>query len=593
VRTSWGLHARPSRRAFIWLVVAAAALVALGVWRLQGSAEAQDSQSLATATRGPIVVTVGGVGQIVDGLSGQSTPSTPSTSSSSTGGGSSPPANAVYPSASGTVSNVLVAPGQSVVAGQTLAIVDDGGTASSAAAQAQIDLETALLELPSSARTGALDVALANVALTKQRLAVARGPASRSDLAVADAEVKKARADLAALLRPATQAPTAEALTAARTAVRVAEQRLARLTGPPDPAAVATAEAEVKKAEADLEALVRSDRTQPVTQREIDAARSAINAAKARLAKLLGPPDSADVGAAQLELERAQADLAALLRPAAPPSPEALASAEQALVAAQEKRKRLRQGSTQADVSAAHLELLRAQADLRTLRIAMRKASTGQGSTADVPVGLGLLKIQSAQNRLSAARAAQGLLDVTSPWSGTVSAVYVSDGARVDTTTAIVSVSDLNNLAVNVNLSEFDVAQVEVGMKAVVSVDALGGETFPGTVEFVALTGTDTGGVVTFPVRVGLEDTEDLKPGMNTSVRIVVAKKANVVRVPLEAVSTNDADQEFVMVLDESGQQTEVEVETGLENNERIEIVEGLKAGARVVLPEVTAVEEE
>jgi HlyD family secretion protein len=567
----------------------------LGVWRLQGNAEAQDSQSLATATRGPIVVTVGGVGQIVDGLSGQSTSSTSSSSSSSsssTSGGSPPPANAVYPSASGTVSNVLVAPGQSVVAGQTLAIIDDGGTASSAAAQAQIDLETALLELPSSARTGALDVALANVALAKQRLAVTRGPASRSDLAVADAEVKKARADLAALLRPATQAPTAEALTAARTAVRVAEQRLAKLTGPPDPAAVATAEAEVKKAEADLEALVRSDRTQPVTQREIDAAKAAIAAAKARLAKLLGPPDSADVGAAQLELERAQADLAALLRPAAPPSPEALASAEQALVAAQEKRKRLRQGSTRADVSAAHLELLRAQADLRTLRIAMRNAS-GPGSTSDVSVRLGLLKIQSAQNRLSAARAAQGLLDVTSPWSGTVSAVYVSDGARVDTTTAIASVSDLNDLAVNVNLSEFDVADVEVGMKAVVSVDALGGESFPGTVEFVALTGTDTGGVVTFPIRVGLEDTEDLKPGMNTSVRIVVAKKANVVRVPLEAVSTNDADQEFVMVLDESGQQTEVEVETGLENNERIEIVEGIKAGTRVVLPEVTAVEEE
>jgi hypothetical protein len=46
-------------------------------------------------------------------------------------------------------------------------------------------------------------------------------------------------------------------------------------------------------------------------------------------------------------------------------------------------------------------------------------------------------------------------------------------------------------------------------------------------------------------------------------------------------------------VLDESGQETEVEVETGLETNERIEIVSGLDAGARVVLPETTAVEEE
>ena len=587
MRTTWGLRARPSRRALIWFAVAVAAVAALSVWRLHPSAEAQASQSVATATRGTIVVTVGGVGQIVDGRFGQSA------SSSTTGGGTSTPSNAVYPRAAGTVSNVLVAPGQRVSAGQTLAVVDDGGVADSTAVQAQIDLETALLELPPSARAGALDIALTNLSLAKQRLALARGPASRSDLSAADAEVKKARAELAALLKPA-QAPTAESLTAARSAVALAEQRLAKLSGPPDPAAVATAEAEVKKAEADLEALVRSDRTQPVTQKEIDAAKAAIAAAKARLAKLLGPPDPADVSAAQLELDRARAELAALLRPAPSPSPEAIAAAEQALDAAKQKRIRLRQGSTKADVTAAQLEVLRARTDLRTLRIAMRKASNGSSSsTADVPVRLGLLKIQGAQNRLSAARAAQGQLQVTSPWGGTVSAVYVAEGARVDVTTPVASVSDLDNLAVNVNLSEFDVAQVEVGMRAVVSVDALGGETFSGTVASVALAGTDTGGVVTFPVRVRLGDSEGLKPGMNTSVRIIVAKKADVIRVPLEAVTTNDEDQAFVIVLDESGQETEVEVKTGLENNERIEIVSGLAAGARVVLPEATAAAEE
>ena len=588
MRTTWGLRARPSRRALIWFAVVAAVVAGLSAWRLQGSAEAQASESVATATRGPIVVTVGGVGQIVDGLSGQS-----ASGSSASGAGSSAPANAVYPSTSGIVSDVLVAPGQQVAAGETLAVINDGGAAASAAAQAEIDLETALLELPPSARAGAIDIALTNVTLAQQRLDRARGPADQADLSAADAEVKKARAELAALLRPAP-APTAESLTAARTAVTLAEQRLAKVTGPADPVAIATAEAELKKAEADLEALVRSDRTQPVTQREIDAAKAAIAAAKARLAKLLGPPDTADVSAAQLELERAQADLAALLRPSAPPTKESVDAAEQALAAAKEKRARLRQGLPQVDVTAAQLELQRARADLRTLRIAMRKASSGSSSsTADIPVRLGLLKIQGAQNRLTTARAAQSQLEVTSPWTGTISAVYVAEGARVDSTTPVASVSDLDNLAVNVNLSEFDVAQVKVGMSAVVSVDALGGETFSGTVEYVALTGTGASGVVTFPVRVGLEDSEGLKPGMNTSVRIVVAKKANVVRVPLEAVTTDDEDQSFVTVLDESGQQTEVEVETGLENNERVEIVSGLEAGTRVVLPDVTAAQEE
>ena len=588
MRTTWGLRARPSRRALIWLGAAAVVIAGLSVWRFQGSAEAQASQNVVTATRGPIVVTVGGAGQIVDGLSAQST-----SGSSASGTGTLAPANAVYSHSSGIVADVVTAPGSNVVAGQTLAVIDDGGTADAAAAQAEIDLQTALLELPPSARAGAIDIALANLSLTKQRLALARGPASKADLSAADADVMKARADLAALLRPAP-APTAESLTAARSAVALAEQRLAKLNGPPDPAAVATAQADVKKAEADLEALVRSDRTQPVTQKEIDAGKAAIAAAKVRLEKLLGPPDPADVSAAQLDLDRARAELAALLRPAVSPSPEAISAAEQALDAAKQKRIRLRQGSTRADVTAAKLELLRARTDLRTLRIAMRRASSGgSSSTADVPVRLGLLKIQGAQNRLAAARAAQSQLDVTSPWSGTVTAVYVAKGARVDSTTPVASVADLDNLAVNVNLSEFDVAQVKVGMRATVSVDALGGETFSGTVEQVALTGTDTGGVVTYPVRISLEDSEGLKPGMNTSVRIIVAKKTDVIRLPLEAVTTNDKDQEFVTVLDESGQETEVEVETGLENAERVEIVSGVQAGARVVLPDVTTTTEE
>jgi multidrug efflux pump subunit AcrA (membrane-fusion protein) len=165
--------------------------------------------------------------------------------------------------------------------------------------------------------------------------------------------------------------------------------------------------------------------------------------------------------------------------------------------------------------------------------------------------------------------------------------VFAAPGAHVDPTTAVVAVSDLDNLAVNVNLSEFDVAQVEEGMRAVVSVDALGGEPFSGTVVFVALAGSDNGGVVTFPVRVGIEESEDLKPGMNTSVRIVIAKKASAVRVPLEAVTTDEEDRSFVTVLDANGQEIQLRVVTGLENNERIEIVKGLKAGARVVLPDI------
>jgi RND family efflux transporter MFP subunit len=375
--------------------------------------------------------------------------------------------------------------------------------------------------------------------------------------------------------------------------VTAAQTKLDKLTGPPDLSAVATAEADLKKAEADLEALVRSDRTQPVTLKEIDAAKAAIKAARLRLEKLTGPADAADVGAAQLEVERARAELAGLLRAPAGPSKPAITAAEHALLAAKARRDKVRQGTPVADVSAAEFELQKARTDLQTVKASLRRASIGGVPAVDVPVRVGLLKIRSAQNRLEAARTAEGLLEVRSQWGGIVSQVFTAPGAIVDATTPVAAVSDLDHLAVNVDLSEFDVAQVEEGMRAIVSVDALGGESFPGEVSLVAFTGVDNGGIVTFPVLVGLVNSEDLKPGMNTSVRIIVAQKKNVVRVPLEAVTQDEEDRAFVTVLDVSGQEVRRSVKIGLESTDVAEIVKGLNAGDRVVLPEVQAALEE
>jgi RND family efflux transporter MFP subunit len=189
------------------------------------------------------------------------------------------------------------------------------------------------------------------------------------------------------------------------------------------------------------------------------------------------------------------------------------------------------------------------------------------------------------------ARINKRLLTVRAPSPGTVTGLLTTRGAPVDTTTPIATVADLGRLAVSVDLSEFDVAQVRRGLTAEVNVDALGGKTFPGIVLFAAPTGSDSGGVVTFPVRVGLSRTAGLRPGMNVSVRILVAERSDVLQVPLEAVSREE-DEPTVTVLTESGEETSRTVKVGLANNEAIQIVKGLRAGERVVLPEVAPAEE-
>jgi HlyD family secretion protein len=685
------------RRALAWLALLAAVGIGIAVWQLQGAqAQAEASVPTAAAIRGDLVVSVGGVGRVVDaGSSVQLV-----LPGGSSGSGTSAPADSVTPRTSGRVTKILVAPGQEVSAGQALAQLEDGGLAAAGVKQAESDLASAHLELrqkqtsdplkgvPATAaeikagqlavdaaraklarllaparsadvnaarlelkraeadletalggtpatRSEAATIARYNVRIAKKRLGRILAPPNRADVSAAEAELAKAQAELA-LLKKAPAPPKGEVITAAEQAVDVARKKLAKLTGPADPVAVSAAQAEVKKAEADLAVLMRRP-DPPVTQQEVDAAKAALDTARLRLARLLGPPDEADVAAAMLELNKALADLATLLQLSPDPLPEQLAAAKAAVESARLKLARLLEPANPADVDTARLELARARAELRkaeagpssAARAAAREAVNaaraklvqlqGPTLTADVSVArvevgkaeadlevlrtrggpgsaidieLAQKKVQSAEARLASARFAEQELTVRAPIAGTVKTLLTVRGAPVDPSTPIATVADLGHLEVSVDLSEFDVAQVKRGMRAVVSVDALGGEAVPGKVRFVALSGSDTSGVVTFPVRVGLEEAEGIKPGMNVSVQIIVAKRKNVVQVPLEAVSGEDEDAS-VTVLNEAGEPTPRKVTLGLANNKNVEIVKGLRAGERVVIEEAGPASEE
>ena len=530
-------------RFFLLVILVAALVTAVGVWRLQGgTASAQPAPGLK-ASRGDLTVTVGGVGRIVQ--AGEPTQAPPAAGSSTASAGETP-GSAVFPQVSGQVTEFLVSPGDRVVAGEPLAVLDDGGVAAGAISQARIDLDVAQLErrqkrasdpLKGTPPTRAeLAAAAASVISARVRLGRVLLPPRAGDVSTARHDVKRAEADLETTLGGTPEA-RADAILIAEQSVELGQARLDRILAPPHPADIAVAEAEVQKAEADLEALVRSDRTQPVTKKEIDAATAAIKAARLKLERLLAPPGAADVTAARVELERARVELR---RIQAGPSHAALEAARQAVDAANARLEQLLSPALASDVSSA---------------------------------------------RLSSALAAAGPLTVRAPRRGTITALLTTLGAHVDPPTSMVVMADLERLEVRVDLSEFDIARVKRGQPATVSVDALGGQSFRGDVLFAALAGTNTSGVVTFPVQVGLADAPGLKPGMNVSVRIVVANRRNVLQLPLEAV-TQEGGEATVTVLRRSDQPISRTVKLGLANNKSVEIVKGLRAGERVVLEE-------
>jgi HlyD family secretion protein len=532
----------------------------------------------------------------------------------------------------------LVAPGDHVHAGQPLALLDDGSTAATTKLLARNDVQTALLELLQKRTSDPLkgfpatpaELAAGRLGVTSALRALARvlGPARRADVGAARMDVVRARADLETLLG-GTPAARARAMRLAQLNVQLSQDRLARLLVSPDPADVSAAKADVRKTEADLAVLLRPP-AGPLPE-QVTAARQAVVVAQRKLAAAQATGDPDKIEAAQLDLDTAQADLATLLAPPQRPLPAEIEAAKQAVEAAQAKLAKLLGPPNQSDLNAARLDLQRARTELQILRagpshaaltaaraavdafqaklaqllgpplrsdVALARLDLGKAKAdlsvlrargapaSPVDIALARLKVAAARVRLATARLESRGLTVRAPVEGTVTALLTNPGAPVDPSTPIVGVDNLERLAVTVDLSEFDVARVKPGLAANVDVDALGGKAFPGKVLFAALTGTDTNGVVTFPVQVGLDETQGLKPGMSVSVHIVVAQRRNVVQVPLEAVSRDDEDRPFVTTIDSADNSVDRKVTLGLSNNKNVEIKKGLRAGQVIELPE-------
>ena len=626
------------------------------IWGSQGGTAAEPDPNSTLVVREDMVVSVGGVGRIVQakapGVIARPSSSGPATGATGSGSGSGSgsaagdaTADAVFPRASGRLKRYTVRRGQRVVAGQTLAVLEDGGAAAAAVRQARNEIATAQIELRQkrtsdplkgipatpaelaagqvaisaaeeklkqllgkarradvtaawlevrraeadletlrggtpAARGDAIRVARRNLEAAQDRLQRALTP-DAADVATATADLRKAEAELAELLR-APDGPTAEEIQAARTAVSNAEATLAEAKAavPPNPSVIRAAQLELERARADLALLLKKPRGP--TNEAIAAARHAVEAARAKLAKILRPGGSPDVKVAQLEVERARAELRTLQ---SGPSRAALANARAAVEAAEAKLNQLLGPPLRADVAAARLDVRKAQADLSLLR-----TRGAPGTNEDV--GLAGLRVEAAEIRFESALLALRMLKVRAPSSGTVTTLLSVPGAPVDTTTPIATVSDLSRLAVSINLSEFDVANVAPGLKAEVSVDALGGKSFPGRVLYASATGVESNGIVTFPVQVSLSEAKRLKPGMNVSVRIIVAQRSNVLQVPQEAVS-QEGDEATVTVLTPAGETITRTVELGLNNKTHVEIRKGLREGERVELLEVAAPEGE
>jgi multidrug efflux pump subunit AcrA (membrane-fusion protein) len=172
---------------------------------------------------------------------------------------------------------------------------------------------------------------------------------------------------------------------------------------------------------------------------------------------------------------------------------------------------------------------------------------------------------------------------VTSTFSGTVLQAPVNIGDPVTTNTAVYTVSDLSSLVVETYVPERFSNSAQRGLAAQVFLEALPGETFQAVVDEVSPVLDPVSR--TLRIRLRFSGTMDsrIKAGMFATVSLVTNVRRNVPVIPRAAMISTYGSW-IVFVVDERNMAERREIFLGLENEESVEVVEGLSLGDRVVI---------
>jgi len=172
-------------------------------------------------------------------------------------------------------------------------------------------------------------------------------------------------------------------------------------------------------------------------------------------------------------------------------------------------------------------------------------------------------------------------LELKAPIAGIVTERQATVGELAGKETQIYTISDPSDLWVVAEVKERDIAAVHLDEKAAFTVLAYPGETFRGTV--VRIGNRVESASRTLDVRIAVRNEDGrLKPGMFADVEIATTAVKDALIIPDKALQS-DEEGWMVFVALNSTKFEKHSVKTGLEQHGRVQVLEGLKEGEKVV----------
>lgn len=179
--------------------------------------------------------------------------------------------------------------------------------------------------------------------------------------------------------------------------------------------------------------------------------------------------------------------------------------------------------------------------------------------------------------------ALSGMASMVGGMSGYGTAAKTAAYDSYDTTkkdAAVITADE--EMTVQIQVDELDIRTLETGMEATVTLDALPGSSFTGTITSINPYGENSGGNTKYTVTVTLPRDEKMLSGMNASVKITTGVSGTVPTVPAAAV-VFDAGKSWLYTGYNEKTDTltdPVEIQTGLSDGSLVELLSGLPEGS-------------
>lgn len=205
-------------------------------------------------------------------------------------------------------------------------------------------------------------------------------------------------------------------------------------------------------------------------------------------------------------------------------------------------------------------------------------------------------QVKTAEGQLQTIQAQLEDTIIRAPFSGIITKKFADPGAFVTPTTSGSSVTSAtsssilalaSNNQIVANVAESNIAQIKLGVPAMIKADAYPGQSFNGRVIQIAAQSTTVQNVTSFEVKSSVADPKNLlKAGMSVNVDFNVGTLKNVLVIPTVAITRQEgASGVLVMTREKESRRPEFRpITTGATVNDKTVVLSGLQAGERVLI---------